>query len=350
MNQQQIAEVERIIGYEFHNKELLMQAYTRRSYTEENRGELNNELLETIGDVTIGFYVTRALVAKYKADPFLVRTLKTTIDESDLTRMRKELVCGKNLAKHAKRLGLANPDYMRMSKGERQDKIYNEQKAQEDLLESIVGAVTVDIDFRRIEPEFIFMDMTKVDGTVCQKGLITRLLELDSPKSYNVRPMMDTIGVVEENLTVGNDNFNSINYLLELYQARKIPFVEYIGSGNENNWTCSASIPEKGLTFSATAKSKKEAKLLAAKKLYKAITKPKITLKAGDWVQVLSDDYEEREIFKGMIGKIIAQVADGEGVIDFYEPNDDGGYNESDLIVSGCIKEKDLQIICKQEK
>ena len=37
--------VQRQIGYEFKNLDLLEQAFTRRSYTEENGGE-NNEVLE----------------------------------------------------------------------------------------------------------------------------------------------------------------------------------------------------------------------------------------------------------------------------------------------------------------
>ena len=37
------------IGYYFNNLDLLQQAFTRRSYSEENGGE-NNEVLEFIGD------------------------------------------------------------------------------------------------------------------------------------------------------------------------------------------------------------------------------------------------------------------------------------------------------------
>ena len=346
MNTQQIAEVERIIGYTFYNKELLIQAYTRKSYVEENRGELHNELLETLGDATISFYVTHTLISKYRKDPFLTRGLRTEIDESDLTRMRKEIVCGKNLAKHAVRLGLANPEFMRMSKGERQNKIFAEQKVQEDLFESIIGAIAVDIDVCKIPPENIFADIRRCDNTICQNGLITRLLELDSPGAYNVRPIAEAIDI-EENKNCGGDNFNPINYLLELYQAKKIPIVIYEEMDwNESGWTCSASIPEKGLVFMSTGKSKKEAKLLAATKLYKAITTTKSTLRVGDWVQIISDMYEKIGILKGMIGKIISPTANGQWLVNVYEPNDEG-YDEDELIVSGNVKETDLQIYIK---
>ncbi len=41
--------VQEQIGYEFENLDLLKQAFTRRSYTEENGAE-NNEVFEFIGD------------------------------------------------------------------------------------------------------------------------------------------------------------------------------------------------------------------------------------------------------------------------------------------------------------
>ena len=42
--------IEKQIGYTFENKELLQQAFIRRSYSKENGGE-DNEVLEFIGDI-----------------------------------------------------------------------------------------------------------------------------------------------------------------------------------------------------------------------------------------------------------------------------------------------------------
>lgn len=52
------------IGYQFNNLDLLNQAFTRRSYSEENGGE-NNEVLEFIGDKALDFAVIKLLIAKY---------------------------------------------------------------------------------------------------------------------------------------------------------------------------------------------------------------------------------------------------------------------------------------------
>jgi len=44
------------IGYKFKNLDLLKQAFTRRTYTEEHGGK-NNEAPEFIGDKTLDFEV-----------------------------------------------------------------------------------------------------------------------------------------------------------------------------------------------------------------------------------------------------------------------------------------------------
>lgn len=45
MNEQQIIELEKIIGYEFKDKNLLIQSFTRKSYSNEHKDIKNNECL-----------------------------------------------------------------------------------------------------------------------------------------------------------------------------------------------------------------------------------------------------------------------------------------------------------------
>ena len=56
--------VQRQIGYEFKNLDLLEQAFTRRSYTEESGGE-NNEVLEVLGDKVLDFIVVKILSERF---------------------------------------------------------------------------------------------------------------------------------------------------------------------------------------------------------------------------------------------------------------------------------------------
>lgn len=50
MDEKEIKFIQDQIGYTFKNQELLVQAFTRRSYSMENGGQ-DNEVLEFIGDM-----------------------------------------------------------------------------------------------------------------------------------------------------------------------------------------------------------------------------------------------------------------------------------------------------------
>ena len=70
------------IGYEFKNLDLLQQAFTRRSYSEENGGE-NNEVLEFLGDKVLSIAVVKALSDEY-AYPTDDEEYAIEFDEEDL--------------------------------------------------------------------------------------------------------------------------------------------------------------------------------------------------------------------------------------------------------------------------
>ena len=63
MKQNDLMFIQSQIGYEFNNLNLLQQAFTRRSYSEENGGE-NNEVLEFIGDKVLDLIVTKYLTTQ----------------------------------------------------------------------------------------------------------------------------------------------------------------------------------------------------------------------------------------------------------------------------------------------
>lgn len=59
-----IDEVERKISYYFHNRDLLLQAFTRSSYSTQFGGE-NNEVLEFIGDRVLDMYVVKVIADRF---------------------------------------------------------------------------------------------------------------------------------------------------------------------------------------------------------------------------------------------------------------------------------------------
>ena len=57
-------EVQKKIDYEFQNVDLLLQAFTRSSYSTQFGGE-NNEVLEFIGDKVLDFYVVKIMAERF---------------------------------------------------------------------------------------------------------------------------------------------------------------------------------------------------------------------------------------------------------------------------------------------
>ena len=94
-----IEELQKIIGYEFNDKNLLLQALTHSSFINENKKADNlpqdNERLEFFGDAIIEFYVSEYLFKNYADNP-----------EGDLTKLRASLVCEKSLALCSKQIHL----------------------------------------------------------------------------------------------------------------------------------------------------------------------------------------------------------------------------------------------------
>src|SRR3989344_921211 len=105
---------EKRIGYTFGSKVLLEQAFTHRSYLNENRAPgpnrkiSHNERLEFLGDAVLELVVTEFLFAKYPQSP-----------EGDLTAYRAALVNTVSIADAATKLEMNN--YLLLSRGESRD-------------------------------------------------------------------------------------------------------------------------------------------------------------------------------------------------------------------------------------
>ncbi len=60
MNEKELTRTENRIDYNFQNKDLLQQAFIRKSYSKENGGE-DNEVLEFIGDKVLDLTIVKIL-------------------------------------------------------------------------------------------------------------------------------------------------------------------------------------------------------------------------------------------------------------------------------------------------
>lgn len=126
-------EFEEKIGVEFKNKSILKEAFTHRSYLNENRQLKieHNERLEFLGDAVLELAVTDFLYKKYPKNP-----------EGDLTAFRSALVNSVTLAKVATDLGIN--DYLMLSKGESKDVGRARQYILANALEALIGAIYMD--------------------------------------------------------------------------------------------------------------------------------------------------------------------------------------------------------------
>ena len=147
LQSKQIEEIEKIIGYRFRDKSLLIQSFTRSSYCNEHRdgrGEeyQSNEVLEFFGDSVLSAVVVTCLLQEKTAR--YAHGIRTRLNEGDFSVIKSRLSDKKNLSECTARLGLQK--YLQVGDGDRKQGITEEPSVMEDLFESIVGAVYVDSD------------------------------------------------------------------------------------------------------------------------------------------------------------------------------------------------------------
>ncbi|MBQ7503914.1 MAG: hypothetical protein IJT79_01165 [Ruminococcus sp.] len=144
MNRKEIEKIERRIGYPFKNKDLLQQAFVRRSYSRENGGG-DNEVLEFIGDTVLDYVIVKLLVELFgfidnKDGDY--NEFFCDYDESKLTNIKRKLVEKETLAYRIDLLGFA--EYLILGKGDIKNEVYKTLSVKEDLFEAIIGAVAID--------------------------------------------------------------------------------------------------------------------------------------------------------------------------------------------------------------
>ncbi len=149
------------IGYEFKNKDLLQQAFIRRSYSEENGGE-NNEVLEFVGDKVLDLVVVKLLTDMYGCFTEDCNEFISDYQEDRLTEIKTGLVKKETLANCIDNLGLA--DYLILGKGDLKNNVQNEPAVKEDLFEAILGAVALDANWNLEEMQSVVEIMLDMDS------------------------------------------------------------------------------------------------------------------------------------------------------------------------------------------
>ena len=130
------------IGYVFHNKELLKNALTHKTYAFEAENPLEyNERLEFLGDSILNFIVAEQL---YNSNRYF--------SEGELTRRRSIGVNNNFLAKVSKKLEIGK--FLLLGKGEIKQDGANNRTNLANSLEALIGAIYLDSDIDKVR-EFI---------------------------------------------------------------------------------------------------------------------------------------------------------------------------------------------------
>ena len=121
------------LNISFNDKDLLKQAFTHRSFINENKNEglEHNERLEFLGDAILELAVTSFLYKKYPRR-----------NEGELTSFRAALVNTNTLSDVASKLGFNN--FLLLSKGESRDTGRARQYILADTFEAMIGAIYLD--------------------------------------------------------------------------------------------------------------------------------------------------------------------------------------------------------------
>ena len=155
-------EIESKLGYTFMNKKLLLQAFTRSSYSAEHYDAENNEILEFIGDSILGMLTVKRLTERYGTsnNNYFISELH----EDDLSKLKTFVVKRQTLAKAISSVGLS--EYLLVGNSDEKLSVRNEESVMEDLFESIVGAVAIDSKWNLQSLEKVILHLLNIDNII----------------------------------------------------------------------------------------------------------------------------------------------------------------------------------------
>ena len=129
----QIKELQEVIGYEFKNEKLLVQALTHSSCANERKiNKIENyERLEFLGDAVLELVSSDFLYGKYPDKK-----------EGELTKLRASMVCESALSTVARQIGLQR--YLMLGKGEDSTGGRERNSILCDVVEAVIGGIYID--------------------------------------------------------------------------------------------------------------------------------------------------------------------------------------------------------------
>lgn len=145
------------LGGEFNNLELLLTAFTHRSYLNEHKKTVkeHNERLEFLGDAVLELVVTEFLYSTY-SEP-----------EGILTNWRSALVRTESISAAGEKLGFN--EFLRLSRGEKRGSERARQQILANCFEAVTGAIYLDKGYEAAK-SFITDNILSTLGGILDSG------------------------------------------------------------------------------------------------------------------------------------------------------------------------------------
>jgi ribonuclease III len=181
------SKLEKKLKITFNDKNLLSQAFTHRSFLNENP-ELNlshNERLEFLGDAVLEHIVTENLFKNYPSKA-----------EGELTSWRAALVNAKILSEMSKELGFN--DFLLLSQGESKERGKARQYILANVFESFIGALYLDQGMDSCK-NFIEKNLMKELPRIIKENLFKDSKSFFQEQAQEKTGITPTYRVLEEN-------------------------------------------------------------------------------------------------------------------------------------------------------
>lgn len=151
MDESALRELQNLIGYDFHNSELLIRALTHSSFCNEQLiGKPGDyERLEFLGDAVLEAVSSEFLYSEFPDKK-----------EGELSKIRASMVCEPSLAFCARDIRLGS--FIRLGKGEERTGGRERDSIISDVMEAIIGAIFLDGGFeeaRKFIHRFVLSDL-----------------------------------------------------------------------------------------------------------------------------------------------------------------------------------------------
>ncbi len=175
--------LEEKLNITFNDKELIQQAFTHRSFINENKSAKDhNERLEFLGDAVLELATTAFLYKKYPKR-----------NEGELTSFRAALVNTNTLSEVA--TGLGFNDYLLLSKGESKDTGRARQYILADTFEAVIGAVYLDQGY---DAAFTFIEtyLLSLTDSIVENGSFIdakSFFQEKSQETLSITPVYETV-------------------------------------------------------------------------------------------------------------------------------------------------------------